>query len=510
MRDPPIEPGLYGTFLVRFGPYLLLAAAGTALFVLWQKSPLIAGAAVCVAVILVFVAREPEWGTLAAVFVIYSNAAVAAVQAHSPGRDPAAANTGGQLIVLTILSALLLPPAWDFIVHRREPILLDPPVGTMALLLTTMLASSVFAPHKDMAATRIGDFVLEGILLFLLITNVIRSVTTLKRVIAAVVAASAMMAGLTVFQELTGTQDRTYWGLAQRGAIAEAGATDAKQEPRAAGPIGEENRYAQVLVVILPFALFFYRRGISRLGRITALTVAGIIVAGIVLTFSRGGFLTMMTVLASLAALHYMRPRYALACLTVAAVLVIMLLPYYVHRMSSLPRVRSAVLMGDSGVTTDRSAALRITENLACWRAFVDHPLVGLGPGQFGKFYSKQYGNQVGIVRQTRTYRGHNLYLELMAELGIVGIACFVWLVMNLSSSLWMLRRRLKLINDESADLAGAVFLAFIAYLVSGVFLHMSYIRYFWLLAAMAAATIRLLRAPVGLPSSPVATAEHP
>jgi hypothetical protein len=49
-------------------------------------------------------------------------------------------------------------------------------------------------------------------------------------------------------------------------------------------------------------------------------------------------------------------------------------------------------------------------------------------------------------------------------------------------------------VDSEFADTAMAFFLSFLAYLITSIFVHLSYQRYLWLLLALCSATIHILR----------------
>ena len=66
-----------------------------------------------------------------------------------------------------------------------------------------------------------------------------------------------------------------------------------------------------------------------------------------------------------------------------------------------------------------------MTEGLAALLAWADHPVIGVGPGQFPQYY-RQYAEVVGIRVLARDREAHNLYLGMAAELGIIGITVFL------------------------------------------------------------------------------------
>ena len=63
---------------------------------------------------------------------------------------------------------------------------------------------------------------------------------------------------------------------------------------RAAGPVGDPNRYAQILLVLLPLAALRFRtRRASLAQQGHPLLCAGLLLGGVVLSYSRGAFVTL-------------------------------------------------------------------------------------------------------------------------------------------------------------------------------------------------------------------------
>jgi O-antigen ligase len=69
------------------------------------------------------------------------------------------------------------------------------------------------------------------------------------------------------------------------------------------------------------------------------------------------------------------------------------------------------------------------------WRVFLDHPLTGIGAGQFKNF--QEPGVDV-VWRQT-----HNVWLQLAAEIGIFGVLAFGYLFWRAVRASWWTRREL-------------------------------------------------------------------
>jgi len=169
------------------------------------------------------------------------------------------------------------------------------------------------------------------------------------------------------------------------------------------------------------------------------------------------------------------------------ALLVVLVAPEYAYRLSTV-----AGLSSNGFSTASSSIRGRLTENLASVNIFFDHPILGVGPGQT-KLYTAKYGNEVALKRIEGSRRGHSMYLEELADTGLVGFAVFISVPLWIIRALARTRRQCLVRRPEHADLASGFLLAVLTYLTTAVFLHLSYPRYYWLLLALAAATVHIL-----------------
>ncbi|MGE3315577.1 MAG: O-antigen ligase family protein, partial [Planctomycetaceae bacterium] len=136
--------------------------------------------------------------------------------------------------------------------------------------------------------------------------------------------------------------------------------------------------------------------------------------------------------------------------------------------------------------TPDNALKNRTVEVLAAARMFLDHPVSGVGPGMFNKHYP-QYSGMVGSVQASGGRESHNLFLGLAAETGLLGLLSFAAVVFVTLRDLLRTRRRMIESDPRSAFIATGFFLAIISYLVTGLALHFAFVRYFWLMMALAA-----------------------
>jgi len=220
------------------------------------------------------------------------------------------------------------------------------------------------------------------------------------------------------------------------------------------------------------------------------------------LTFSRGAMLTAVCIFVLLAYFRFITPLHLLAAALGLSLFILALDPQAALRFASLGRIKTLLANPTSGYKEptqsqtgipDTSVVRRYVLNVATWHVFLGHPVLGVGPGHFAEYYSIPYGNRVGLIEQLKKYRGHNLYLETLAETGILGLVSFLSVILAIMWGLWRIWRRLQQKGSEFADTAMAFSLCLVAYLISAIFAHLSYQRYFWLLMALCSATMHIL-----------------
>lgn len=498
--------------IIRDARTLIPCVLGGFLFLaLLQRSVELAAAFGLLVGLIALTLRWPNAGTMVVLFAIYSNIGVLAMRSQNAIRASAGSAEQNPRIalVLAVLALLLAVPLTYQIVVRKEQLEFDRGFALMLTYLVVLLASSFFARDQQIFYFEITDYLLEGLGLYFLVTNVIRDLSTLRRAIWALLLAGSLMSGLTLFQRISRTQASIYWGMAQVGAADQKpvrqivrNKTDKLTqeglrtgELRAAGPIGEPNRYAQVLVVLLPLGVLQFRIARSLKLRAVALIASAIILGGMCLTFSRGALLTGAIVFAMMAVTRLLNAKHVFASAAAILLFVVFVNPEVTTRLASLERLR--VLFSrthGSSETPDSSAILRYEENVAAWRVFLDHPILGIGPGHFSPFYSIPYTNRIGLMQQTKGYRGHNLYLETLAETGLIGLLSLLAIIFVVMRGLWKEHQRLARRCPELDYVAIGFFLSLTAYAISAVFAHLSYQRYFWLLVAVSSAAVRIIR----------------
>lgn len=419
----------------------------------------------------------PGAATLAVVFILYTNAAVVAVDFH-----------GVPFVVGASFPLLLMAPIAYELVARRRPLILSDAFALIMVFMLVQLVATLYSADISVSMDAFLTFLIEGVVIFLLITNAIRTPAMLRLVIRTLLLAGLLIGGLALLQQVTGTFSNDYGGFAQ--VVGKGFSTGAETlqgevvQERLSGPIGEKNYFAQAMLMLVPLGVFMFLDEQSYLWRLSAIAAAVASTFGVILTFSRGAALAFGLLIAIVTVLRYVKLRHV-AAIVLGFLLIIMVVPQYQTRLIKLQALKG-VISSDAGPgisSADQSVQGRATETLAATLVFLDHPLLGVGPSMF-KYYYQDYAESVGYYIHAGTREAHNLYLDIAAETGIFGLLCFLAIFGVTLRNLSRIRRH----RPELANIATGLMLALISYLSTGMFLSLAYERYMWLMLGIATA----------------------
>lgn len=470
---------------------LLLGAAAMSVFAIQQGTMI--GLAIPLGLAgLILLFSRPDTGTLLFLALAYMNAPVLL------GRTVASP----QIIGIAVTALIGFP----ILVHliRRRGFVFDYTFLLMLLFLGAVLTSTFVAVDMRRAVAWVSGYLIEGVLLYFLLLNAIRSVGTLRAAVWTLVLVSAFLSGLGLYQELTGRHNAQFGGLAQRNTERESedegGLSGSRRDrssvtlaDRAGGPLGGPNRFAQILLVVLPLAFLRIRGEKSRWWRLLAMGSTLLIVAGVLITYSRGGFLTLSVLGLLMVLLGYIRWSHVLIGGIIVVVGLGIVAPGFVERVDTLRAIPQLLTQRD---TVEGNGAIRgrLTEMLAAYHVFLDYPILGVGPGQYAQFYSMKYMEDPSIAFKSidTVRRAHCLYTELAAETGLLGSLLFLTIVFTLMHRIWRLRAMLARDRLDLSNLAAGFWLGIVAYMVTAVFLQLAYQRYLWLFLALVGAAIQI------------------
>lgn len=471
------RPGL------RMGAVLLVPAFALGVGLLSGDRPLIVLLAAMGLLVGLVCLTRPDAVTLLVLAGLYSNATAVAVR-----------DFGVPYVVATLFPALLLLPLAYHLVVMRRPVAVSPALPFLAVYLLAQLVGGATSRDPATALDAVVEFISTGLVMFVILTNVLRTEQTLRQATWVVVLVGAGLAAIVVHQFATSSFGSEYLGFAQvnfpgrGGTILDIGGGTV----RLSGPIGEVNRFGQVLAVLVPLGAMLAASSRSLPMRLLALAAMVVTLGGIATTGSRGAAIAVIAVGAALLVMGHLRLRH----LALALVLVVGLLnafPAYGERLAGLQAVgalsgeTAGPVQGDVGNLRSRA-----TESVAALLAFTDHLLVGVGPGLYPSYY-QQYAREVASpALDTRIDVGdrqaHNLFTDILAETGIIGFAGFLGALLVTALGLWRVRKRWRVERRELSLLATGYLLGLLAYATSGMFLHLSYERFYWVLLSLGAA----------------------
>jgi O-antigen ligase len=465
-------------------PLLLLGAMGfsAGLGLLAAHQPVIAIGVVIAALLAVAVLAWSDIATLVVIFVLYTNAAVVAIRYH-----------GVPNFFTAAFPLLLMLPLSSYLIVRRQKLIVTPVLPLLFLYLLVQVAGTLQAEYVGIATTTVLGYAIEGLALYLLITNVVRTPTMLRWAIWTLLLAGSFLGFLSLYQQMTGTFTNSYGGFAQINTHAfdtgEQTIRGAVTQHRLAGPLGDQNYYAQFMLMLVAIGFFRFWAERSTILRAMGLTATVLCAMGAILTFSRGTAVGFVLMIAIMTFMRYIKPH-QLLIFVLAAALGLSVFPQYATRLNSLERLSGVASQDSGGITeADSSIQSRLSEMLAAGLVFVDHPVLGVGPGTY-KYYYPEYSEYVGLRAFHTTQRAaHNMYLGIAAETGALGLMCFLLIVFVTARNLARLRRYCLRRHTEFANMLTGFLLAIASYLTTGLFLSFAYERFFWLILALAGAT---------------------
>ncbi len=346
-------------------------------------------------------------------------------------------------------------------------------VGFAALLYAADISRT-----QSALETYVKDVIITILVIFLL-----RRTITFRGVVWTLLLAGIFMGSITTYQQITGTYQTTYWGF---GLASLQNIVGKSNDYRITGPIGDPNFYAQILLVLVPLALerlWHERQPILRFLAGWALAVC---LLSIIFTFSRGAFLGLI-IITILFIWHY-RIRFVplLITLLLGSFLLQFVPEQYSERVQTMTNLIPGLSQEDA--RNDSSFRGRLSETQAGWRMFKEHPLLGVGLNNYAVHY-QTYSRQIGIDSRLEDRAAHNLYLEIAAETGLLGLTVFGTLLAFTFISLNKAYRKLNQVGQlHEANMLHAFTLGLFGYLVAAFFLHAAYPRYLWLLLGIGLA----------------------
>lgn len=349
-----------------------------------------------------------------------------------------------------------------------------------------VIVSYIVASDKSRAMNEILDMGKDIVIIYCILFA-LRQPQTWKQTIWLMIITTTILCLLSVYQLATNNYAQTFFRMAS---IQMDRALAASSTPRIGGPINAPNLWAQVLVAISTLVIFRILHDKHPFRRYAAVVMLGILLYIVLNTYSRGAYLVFA--IDVILIFFILKKRFNPIILFALVGGVILLLPFlpvtYRDRFTSL-----FVVTTDNGIYQDTSLRGRSSEMLTGLAMFGEHPILGVGAANYYNNYQR-YAQVVGLEFRATARDPHSLYIQLLAETGILGAIAFLGLAISLLLALNRACRDIGQVPYLSDWLPwiSSIRFALISYLMTSVFLHNAYIRYFWILVAMALAGIQI------------------
>jgi O-antigen ligase len=275
---------------------------------------------------------------------------------------------------------------------------------------------------------------------------------------------------------------------------------DADLTTRISGTIGDPNELAALLVAGTAFAvaLTVVSRG-NPLARVAAFGAVFLFLFGIFYTVSRGGLIALAV---AIVAACLMSGRYRIQA-TIVGVMTALFVIFYFSSIAGVDaRDRITTVQGGSG----RSDIWRVG-----WRMVEDKPVIGVGSGNFPISSIHYLLVKPGAIERDEFILdhpkvAHNSYLQILAELGIVGLALFLSIIgfaiwCALKAAQWFGRAG----DTQMEIVARAMVVALVGILAADFFITEQYGKQLWLLLGLGPALLGVARRtyPAAEPEEP-------
>jgi O-antigen ligase len=338
-------------------------------------------------------------------------------------------------------------------------------VNLVLLFCLTGLLSIPLAMSPAEAWDEFSGTFIRCVVMFIVIVNVVRTKARLKGLLLLAIASAVWLSVDAINDFRLGLATVEGYRVGGRGV----------------GIFGNTNDMALHLVTILPIsiALMFGSRRIG--GRLFYGVCAALMMAGIVLSYSRGAFLGLIVILVFLAIRIGRRNRFGITlCILFIGVGFLLMAPGdYVSRLLSI-FVPSLDPVG--------SANARRAELFRSIYVALRHPLFGIGMGNYGPQMSYR-----GLVT-------HNAYTQVAAEMGLAALACYLMFILTPLRKLGQIARETFELraNSRFYYLSLALQAALISYLVTSFFLSVAFNWYVYYLVGFAVCLRRLYESETG------------
>lgn len=253
---------------------------------------------------------------------------------------------------------------------------------------------------------------------------------------------------------------------------------DAREERLNVGGTYDVNDLALLFVITLPFAFFMLKES-PKFQRLLLLAAIALMILGIIISGSRGGFLGLLIIsLLLLIRSSKQARKYALMAILGGAIIFAAAAPAaYWARIGTLFSLENDYNMNQ------QTGRMKVWENGL--KMIATHPLTGVGINCFPIAHADYSGTKINISP-------HNSFLQIAAELGIPGFLLFVVIICTSIFAARRVRRLTKAgaVPQELWWLSAAIEVSFIGFIIPASLLTHAYSPIFCFLTGISASLV--------------------
>jgi O-antigen ligase len=430
---------------------------------------------IAIAVILAIIIK-PSLGANILVIVVFTNISNLLTKQGFPGiMKP---------LVVVVAFGLLVRYLYAGRISIGHPKTIRAEIFLIAYLIVVTLSFAV-ATDQNSAYIEIVDMAKDIVIIYCIV-SALQEASLWKQTTWLMIITTVLLCLLSLYQLVTNNYEQTFFGLASN-QIDQALA--ASSTLRIGGPINDPNFWGQVLVAVSMLVVFRIIHEKNILVRLGSVLMLGLILYIALNTYSRGAYLTLAIDMLLILFLYRKRinPVVVIAGLTI----LVLALPFI--PVTYRDRFNSLFITSQNGIYEDTSLRGRSSEMLTGLAMFEEHPILGVGVSNYPVQYQR-YAQLIGIEFRAEARDPHSLYIQLLAETGILGTVTFLGMVFFLLNALGRAGRAIEKVHrlEDWLPWLNSIWLAMLSYMLTSVFLHSAFIRYFWLLVAMALAGIQI------------------
>ena len=362
---------------------------------------------------------------------------------------------------LAISAVVLLRRQWQGVPGKYLAV-------TLAFIVMLSTATLLGLNLEHSTATTINY--LKGILLALLLAGCLKSDTDIETITKYCL--TGLIAGsiLSLYQHYTGQY-----------------AVDSLYVKRAAGLRGDPNDTAMLLVTGIPLSLYWQFKSKNPVIKTLLLGSTLLILFSIMLTGSRGGLVTLVIIALGF---YFRRPTVKNTTLMIFAII------FMVATATDTFVERIETLVSGQEKHGGHSMSNRKELQISGIKIFLNNPILGVGPGNFGQAFMDMQHLHYKSVRDDDFSHAfgvaHNMHLEVFVETGLIGGILFETIMLFALSGFRHYDKQHKN-TDTPYNIGFILTLSLSGLLIAGLFLSQGRNSVLWFIVGMGFAIQKVL-----------------